>query len=212
MADDEGEGTMNTKRLMIATALSVLLTGLAGAQDKPLPLSEAFQNYCAKSDGSPQAVEAAIARGNGKRLPIDPAVTAKAAADKGMPNQDISMWDVSVPDHKMMLTLTAHKSGLPYAPQELAFACMVLSTVNEDDSIAAVSKWTGVAPVQLSPNDQQKIFVYRFEVQGDQHLVLLPGSPGTQAAEAEGRIWALIVVSMKEGGMVQLVRMAPKSN
>lgn len=202
---------MKIRCLATAVALSALSTCHAWAQSapsRPLPLFEAFQSYCTKGDGS--AVETALTKGNATRVPLDPAQIAKAAAAKGMTDLDMSMWDVSVPEHKMVLTLMVAKKGAPSVPKQFVFNCIIASTVNEDDSMAAAAKWAGVAPIQITTPDQQKMYVFTFEVQDGQHLILQPGTPEAQDAAAKGRIWVLLTATMKVGGILSLIQMAPK--
>ena len=134
MADKPGqlvrEGSLNIFRLFISGAFIAVMAGTAWAQSsqsKPLPLFDAFQNYCAIPDGSVEAIEAAVNRGTGSKVPMDAATAAKILSAKGITNQDVWMWDVSMPDHKMMLTVMAHKKDMPYGSNDYAFTCMIIS-------------------------------------------------------------------------------------
>lgn len=122
----------------------------------------------------------------------------------------MSLWDVSAPEHKMVLTLMMHKKDTPYAPKQFVFSCMIASTADEEDSVAAASKWASVAPIQITTPDQQKMNVFTFAVRGEQHLPLLPSIPEAQDAVSKGRVWIMLTTNLKAGAILSLTLMPPK--
>ena len=144
---------MRTRICFVAIACGMYAaTTAAFCGEPPLPLFESFKTICVDTQGQREAVEKAIERAGGR---------LRQSKFDGV-YVSYWFWDIAVAGHTMSVDFTMFRN-----PRDAI--CGVTSEHNEDDSIAAIIKWVGVAPepdtVISDPHHTARTF--RYQQQGD---------------------------------------------
>lgn len=195
-------------------ALTVLLSGCAGAADaptpvfKPLPFFDAFETFCANTGGMPDAAEKAIKLAGGTPQ-TQTQEGAKLQADLG---GQASHWSVTIAGHAMTVGLFMEKEVSAMMPNHPIFGCTISSPTNEDGSVAAIANWVGVPPKGVGATTPLFLQTYQFEVQSDRHIpwdMDAGASVDTMVTRLEalvaGRVWAVTLFGDKDRARVMVL-------
>ena len=195
-------------RIVLSIWLAFVFAGLASAQSPSLPLYDAFQTFCVKTDGSPDAVEKAVKQAGG----VPHVATPAEQQFPLLKGQTRSQWDVSVSGRALTVLAKYDAKGMVMLPNPTT-SCMLMSNANEDGSIAALTNWVAVPPAQDLATLGK---IYQYEQQGDHRTAMLMDQHDREAAikilnvMAEGRYWTLMVMGGTDRASVILLHVLAK--
>jgi hypothetical protein len=180
----------------ILIAAVAVLTNDSHAQVAEPPLFAAFKAFCVSTDARPNDVKAAVETAGGRQHTVAGATTWPSP-------MTVDSWDLTMFGHNMLISAGTGRAPFPHGQSTNVTDCTLVSFANEDASVMAIGDWVGVPPYDISPGDLT-IYKYYYQEVGSERLAVPKDREAQRVAEAEGRVWSLVVLRSEKQASVQL--------